>query len=40
MWSERKERKRERRAHNEQQKRLAAGLPLLTEVELERLTDD
>lgn len=37
MWSERKDRKRERRAHNEQQKRLAAGLPLWTEAELEKL---
>jgi hypothetical protein len=37
MWSERKERKRERLRLKVQMDRLAAGLPLWTEAELDKL---
>ena len=36
LWSERKDRKRDRQAHRDRRKRVAAGLPLFTAEELDK----
>ena len=40
LVAERRERRRERLAHKAQSERLASGLPLWTEAELDRLVDE